>query len=51
MLEVSHTVGQQLIVKSGIKQGERYIAEGFEKVRPGMKIKAIATQETPAPTK
>ncbi|MBU1370752.1 MAG: hypothetical protein KJ754_09815, partial [Bacteroidetes bacterium] len=48
MLEVSHTIGQQIIVKSGIQHGEQYIAEGFEKVRPGMKIKAVTIEQTPS---
>jgi len=51
MLEVSHTIGQQLIVKSGLKPGERFIAEGFEKVRPGMKIKAVDAQQTASTNK
>ncbi len=41
MIEVSHTVGQNFIVKSGLKPGDRYIAVGFEKVRPGMKIQPV----------
>lgn len=45
MLEVSHSYGQQLIVKSGLSAGERYIAEGFEKVMPGMPIKPQLTQD------
>jgi len=45
MLEVSHAYGQQLIVKSGLSVGERYIAEGFEKVMPGMPIKPQLTQD------
>ncbi len=31
---------QQWIVKEGLKSGERVIAEGLQKVRPGMEVKA-----------
>ncbi|HOI32027.1 MAG: efflux RND transporter periplasmic adaptor subunit [Bacteroidales bacterium] len=44
MLEVGHAYGQQLIVKNGLEVGERYIAEGFEKVVPGMPVKPMPTQ-------
>jgi membrane fusion protein, multidrug efflux system len=37
-IEVAHTVGQQYVVKSGLKAGERLVLDGIEKVRPGMTV-------------
>jgi membrane fusion protein, multidrug efflux system len=38
----SGTVGQNWIVESGVKPGDRVIVEGMDKVRPGMEVKAVA---------
>lgn len=35
-------VGQDYIVSEGVKPGERIVAEGLQKIRPGMTVKAIA---------
>lgn len=40
-IEVSHTVDQQYVVKSGLKAGDRIVVEGLEKIRPGMVIDPI----------
>lgn len=41
ILEVSNTVDQSFMVKSGLKVGDRIIVEGFEKVKPGTTIEPI----------
>lgn len=40
VLTTSQAVGDQWIVSSGLKAGDRVIVEGLQKVRPGMKVKA-----------
>jgi membrane fusion protein (multidrug efflux system) len=39
--------GEQVVVQDGLKEGERVIVEGIQKVRPGM---AVAVSEAPPPT-
>jgi RND family efflux transporter MFP subunit len=38
-INVGDRVGNQWIVSDGLKQGERVVAEGIQKVRPGMQVK------------
>jgi membrane fusion protein (multidrug efflux system) len=38
-ISVGDRVGNQWIVADGLKQGERVVAEGIQKVRPGMQVK------------
>ena len=38
--------GAQVVVEDGLKEGERVIVEGIQKVRPGM---AVAVSEAPPP--
>jgi RND family efflux transporter MFP subunit len=46
-ISVGDRVGNQWVVSDGLKQGERVVAEGIQKVRPGMQVKpkpfALAT--------
>jgi membrane fusion protein (multidrug efflux system) len=37
-VEVGERVGTQWIVQKGLKQGERVVVEGAQKVRPGMQV-------------
>ncbi len=37
-IEVAYSIGQQYMVKSGLKAGERIVLDGIEKVRPGMTV-------------
>ncbi len=37
-VKVGDRVGSQWIIADGIKPGERVIAEGVQKVRPGMQV-------------
>lgn len=39
------TVGNQWIISSGVKPGERVVVEGIQKVRQGMTVRAIAYRE------
>jgi RND family efflux transporter MFP subunit len=47
-VQVGDRVGNQWIIADGLKQGERVIAEGVQKVRPGMQVNpkpfAVETQ-------
>jgi membrane fusion protein, multidrug efflux system len=36
--------GQNWVIDSGLSAGDRVIVEGIDKVRPGMKVKAVAAQ-------
>ena len=37
-VKVGDAVGTQWIISEGLKQGERVVAEGVQKVRPGMQV-------------
>jgi membrane fusion protein (multidrug efflux system) len=37
-VSVGDRVGNQWIIAEGLKQGERVVAEGIQKVRPGMQV-------------
>jgi membrane fusion protein (multidrug efflux system) len=37
-VQVGDRVGTQWIVAEGLKQGERVVVEGVQKVRPGMQV-------------
>lgn len=54
-LTLNRTIGDQWLVSSGLKPGERVIVEGMMKVRPGATVKAVpwkkAKADTPAPSK
>jgi membrane fusion protein (multidrug efflux system) len=42
MLSLNRAIGDQWLVSSGLKAGERLIVEGMMKVRPGATVKPIA---------
>jgi membrane fusion protein (multidrug efflux system) len=46
---LGQTVGTKWVVDQGLEEGEQVIVEGLQKVRPGIKVKAVA--EGTAPTK
>ena len=49
MVTTGASYKQQWIVDKGLKKGERVIAEGLQKVRPGMEVKVKDTAvEKPA---
>lgn len=52
-IQPGETVGDQLIVRDGLKPGERVIVDGVQKARPGSKVKpslaAAGSASAPAP--
>jgi membrane fusion protein (multidrug efflux system) len=38
-IRVGDRVGSEWIIADGLKRGERVVAEGVQKVRPGMQVK------------
>ncbi len=44
---VSQTVGDQWLVESGLKEGDRVIVEGLQKIRPGVAVQADEMQAPP----
>ena len=41
--------GEQVVVESGLNEGERIIVEGIQKVRPGMTV-AVSEAQPATPT-
>ena len=41
LLRVERTIGERWMVSEGLKPGERVVAEGFQKIRPGVTVKAV----------
>lgn len=41
LLRVERTIGEHWLVGDGLKPGERLVAEGFQKIRPGDAVKAV----------
>ena len=39
MVKPAERIGELLVVRSGVKPGERIVVEGLQKVRPGFKVK------------
>jgi membrane fusion protein (multidrug efflux system) len=39
-VQVSHTIGDQWLVSSGLVEGDRVIVEGLQKIRPGVSVLA-----------
>ncbi|WP_321801653.1 efflux RND transporter periplasmic adaptor subunit [Caballeronia sp. J97] len=48
-LVTSGTYGQNWVVDSGLKPGDRVVVEGIDKVRPGMGVKAVPAHLPAAP--
>lgn len=48
MLKLNRALGDQWLVSSGLKAGERVIVEGMMKVRPGAAVKAIPWESAKA---
>jgi membrane fusion protein, multidrug efflux system len=46
-VKLGQTEGTQTVIQDGLKEGERVIVEGIQKVRPGMVV--AATEAPPAP--
>lgn len=50
-LTLSRAVGNQWLVTSGLKAGDRLIVEGLQRVRPDMVVKPVAAGSKPAAAK
>ena len=50
-IKVGETSGQMVVIKEGVKLGEKVIVEGGQKVRNGMKVKPEPFAEKPATNK
>jgi hypothetical protein len=50
-IQPGETVGDQLIVRDGLKPGERVIVDGVQKARPGSKVNPTVAAAGPAEAK
>ena len=48
VLQVDRAVGDQWLVREGLKAGDRLILEGLQKIRPGMPVKVVPFGAKPA---
>ena len=52
VIQPGETVGDLLIVRNGLKPGERVIVDGVQKARPGSKVKpTTAADGSPPPAR
>ncbi|WP_395752232.1 efflux RND transporter periplasmic adaptor subunit [Prosthecobacter sp.] len=49
VLETPRAVGNQWLVTSGLKAGDRLIINNLQKIRPGAEVKAAPSEPAPAP--
>lgn len=52
-IEASKAIGDQWVVTSGLQAGDRVIVSGLQRIRPGIKARAISSSrgKTPAPNR
>lgn len=50
MLQVDRAIGDQWLVREGLRPGDRLILDGLQKIRPGVSVKAVPFDAKPAPT-
>lgn len=50
-LVATQAVGDQWLVESGLKAGERVVVEGLQKLRPGVSVKVTAAAAASAPAR
>lgn len=46
VIEIERSIGQDYLIRSGLKAGERVILDGRVRVRPGVKVKATPAEAT-----
>ena len=46
---VGDWIGNDWVIKQGLKAGEQVIVEGFQRIRPGAPVKAVAATAAAAP--
>jgi membrane fusion protein (multidrug efflux system) len=44
---LTQAIGNQWLVESGLKAGERIVVDGFQRVRPNIQVKPVAAAATP----
>lgn len=49
-LSVDRSLGDKWLVKSGLKDGDRVIIEGVQKIRPGIQVKVVPFGDQAAPS-
>lgn len=47
-LQTDRALGQQWLIDTGLRPGERLIVDGIQKVRPGVKARAVDVSDQPA---
>jgi membrane fusion protein (multidrug efflux system) len=47
-VEVSRTIGDQWLVREGLKAGDRVVVAGLQKIQPGMQVRVAEGGEPPA---
>jgi len=48
LLQVDRAVGDQWLVRDGLRAGDRLVLEGLQKIRPGMPVRVVAFGAKPA---
>jgi membrane fusion protein (multidrug efflux system) len=55
ILQVDRAIGDQWLIREGIRAGDRLVLEGLQKIRPGMPVKVVPfgskSAPSPAPSK
>ena len=49
-IEASKAIGDQWVVTSGLQAGDRVIVSGLQRIRPGIKARAISSSQENAST-
>jgi membrane fusion protein (multidrug efflux system) len=47
---VGDWVGNDWVIKEGLKAGEQVIVDGFQRLKPGAPVRAVAASSAPPPT-
>lgn len=50
VLQVDRAIGDQWLIREGLKPGDRLILEGLQKIRPGVSVKVVPFGAKPAQT-
>ena len=48
-VQLGQAIGNQWLLDSGLKAGERIVVDGFQRVRPGLQVKPVAGSATNGP--
>ena len=50
MLQVDRAIGDQWLVREGLRPGDRLILDGLQKIRPGVSVKVVPFGAKPSPS-